>query len=175
MSYGNAEADAVEEAQAYAKACEKTAALNQRENVSLKTELSKLQAKLDKECAQHAETKRQLTELDARYTPLVTENDELRERVAGLEGARSLASARSGKLTENSGVKLAAAEARVRELEAAEATWSGNVTRLIEEKAFAESKARALRERIERAIGVLEGQSFLGRRIERALEVLRGS
>lgn len=65
----------------YAAECEKTAALNQRENVRLKTELAKLQAKLDKEIAQHAETKRQLTELDARYTPLVTENDELRERI----------------------------------------------------------------------------------------------
>lgn len=83
----------------YAAECEKTAALNQRENVSLKTELSKLQANLDRqrlnyerllekrearlgqEVAEHAETKRQLTELDARYTPLVTENDELRERI----------------------------------------------------------------------------------------------
>lgn len=40
-------------------------------------------------------------------------------------------------------------EARVRELEAAEPTWSGNVTRLIEEKAFAESEARALRTELE--------------------------
>lgn len=65
----------------YAAECEKTAALNQRENVRLKTELAKLQAKLDKEIAQHAETKRQLTELDARYTPLVTENDALRQTI----------------------------------------------------------------------------------------------
>lgn len=101
----------------YAAECEKTAALNQRENVSLKTELSKLQANLDRqrlnyerllekrearlgqEVAEHAETKRQLTELDARYTPLVTENDELRERITELEGERSLANARSGKLS----------------------------------------------------------------------------